>query len=372
MGDSEAVFQGRLSDGTSAARRSAEVRINAPGISVRTGVQAETIWPWATLTVATPLTRGSDHVLLSSSLAPDTTLLVTDATFVKIVAERAPHLTGHAFGWRVTRPILAGVAALAVIAGGLWLGGVSPARGIAMAIPDSLRRSVGTRVIDAIAEGHGQCETAAGRAALDRLVARLAGDSEQAARYRVRVVDWKLINAFAAPGGQIVLTRGILGTARSADEIAGVLAHEMGHADALHPETAIIRTVGLYAAFELMTGGGGSTLGTVGLLLSQLQYSQAAERDADARATATLIRAKVSTAGLADFFRRLDAREQTKSTTGKHWDILRTHPRSRERADTVAKQQVGDARPALEAGAWRALQTMCVDRPSATTKPDPK
>lgn len=66
------------------------------------------------------------------------------------------------------------------------------------------------------------------------------------------VVDWDLLNAFAVPGNKILLTKELIEKADGPEEVAGVLAHEMGHGIALHPETGIIRAVGLAAALELM------------------------------------------------------------------------------------------------------------------------
>ena len=100
------------------------------------------------------------------------------------------------------------------------------------------------------------------------------------------VIDWPLLNAFAAPGEQIVLTHGIISKAESADEIAGVLAHEMGHGIEMHPESGLVRAIGMMAAIDLMLGGSGGTLANFGALLAQLSYTRDAERVAAGRAGA--------------------------------------------------------------------------------------
>ena len=66
--------------------------------------------------------------------------------------------------------------------------------------------------------------------------------------------------SFDVPGGQIVLTRGLVRTAGSADEVAGVLAHELGHTLELHPETGLVRAMGLAAAAQLMFAGSAGTV----------------------------------------------------------------------------------------------------------------
>ena len=55
------------------------------------------------------------------------------------------------------------------------------------------------------------------------------------------MIDWALVNAFATPGGQIIMTRGLVQKAGSPDEVAGVLAHEIGHTIELHPEAGLVQ-----------------------------------------------------------------------------------------------------------------------------------
>ena len=61
---------------------------------------------------------------------------------------------------------------------------------------------------------------------------------------RVRVYDIPIKNAFALPGGHIVITRGLLREATDPEEVAGLLAHEVGHVARHHPEAQMIRIAG--------------------------------------------------------------------------------------------------------------------------------
>jgi predicted Zn-dependent protease len=180
-----------------------------------------------------------------------------------------------------------------------------------------------------------------------------AGDK----RFDIRVLNWDLVNAFAAPGEQIVLTRGLIEQANGPDEVAGVVTHEMGHGLELHPETAIIRAIGLSAAVELMLGGGGGTLANIGLVLTQLGYSRAAEREADAHALQILEKAQVSPQAFAGFFKRVEERERG-SPVGEI-SLLRTHPLSAERARLAASRPAYPATPALVDDDWLALRAIC-------------
>jgi predicted Zn-dependent protease len=233
---------------------------------------------------------------------------------------------------------------------------VSPARGLAGQLPSKLRQSLGRQVIQSMSRGHGICHTPEGSAALGRLTERLSA-AAGGKRFDIRVVNWSLVNAFAAPGEQIVLTRGLLEQANGPDEVAGVLTHEMGHGLELHPETAIIRAIGLSAAAELMLGGSGGALANIGLVLTQLGYSRAAEREADAHALQILEKAQISPEGFAGFFKRVEERERG-SPIGEI-SLLRTHPLSAERARLAESRPAYPATPALADDDWRALRAIC-------------
>jgi predicted Zn-dependent protease len=154
------------------------------------------------------------------------------------------------------------------------------------------------------------------------------------------------------------MTRGLIEKADGPDEVAGVLAHEMGHGIEMHPETALVRVLGLSAAADLMLGGSGGTLANIGLVLAQLSYTRAAEREADAHALAILKRAGVSAQGLAQFFTRVTKLEENKSELAEI-GILRSHPLTEERRAVVESQPPYPSTPSLSARDWAALRSIC-------------
>ncbi len=105
-------------------------------------------------------------------------------------------------------------------------------------------------------------------------------------KYHVKVVDSPVINAFAVPGGYIYLTRGILAQLNSEAELAGVIAHEMGHIAARHSASQQTKqTLG-----QLVLIGGMIASKTVaqyadyamqGMQLLFLKFSRDDEREAD-------------------------------------------------------------------------------------------
>jgi len=282
----------------------------------------------------------------------------------------------------------------------------SPARAIAGLIPQQTRAFLGKQVVRNMVPVGSTCSTPAGQAALDRLVAKLSAAAGGGRTFEVAVSNAKVVNAFAAPGELIVLMNGLLQQAAGPDEVAGVLAHEMGHGIELHPEAGIVRTVGLVVAAELLLGGtGGGNIGSIGVGLANLSYSRSAEREADGHALAILKAARISPEGLAKFFARMERLEGSSSpANGKNaegktadgktadgkpadgkpadrsnpggssnddstfsgFELLRTHPSSRERVkDIKAAMGTYPAVPALDAADWAALKAMCGDTPSA-------
>ena len=194
---------------------------------------------------------------------------------------------------------------------------------------------------------------------------------------RVALLDWRLVNAFAVPGGQVILTRGLVETAGSPDEVAGVLAHELGHAIELHPETGLVRAMGMLAAAQLIFAGSSGTVSNVGVVLTQLRYTRIAEREADVHALRMLKGAGISPKGFGDFFERLEGSARRPKRARRHrpsLELISTHPPSVERIAMVRAQPAYPATPALSAEDWKALREACAalrrPRPPGPPPPD--
>jgi beta-barrel assembly-enhancing protease len=199
------------------------------------------------------------------------------------------------------------------------------------------------------------CTDPAGLAALEKLRARLVLGQGLHYDLRLRVFDHPMNNAFAAPGGQIVIIRGFLDQAESPEEVAGVLAHEIGHVEHRDTTRAAFRAAGSTGILSLMLGdvSGGTAIALLGNQLLSTSYSREAETAADAFGFDLMAKAKISTAGVADFFARIGAED----VAGREY--ISTHPSSggREAAARVADQGAGAA--ILTDLEWRDLQGIC-------------
>jgi predicted Zn-dependent protease len=139
-------------------------------------------------------------------------------------------------------------------------------------------------------------------------------------------------NAFALPGGSVVITDQLVKLFDDENVIAGVLGHEIGHVTGDHGLRQLYRSLGVFVLVGLLAGDTGPILEDVllegGVLLS-LSYSRAHERDADQSGLRLADAAGYDPAGLMKFFRFLPDSRQTESG----WSS--THPASGERIKAI-------------------------------------
>lgn len=190
---------------------------------------------------------------------------------------------------------------------------------------------------------------------VDRLGARLLDTSPGAnAGYRFFIVDDPQINAFAVPGGYIGLNSGVILHARSEQEVAGVLAHEIAHIQQRHIPRLLAASrissaaamAGLLAGIVAAASGAGHAdaaiaLSTAAYAQNQLRFTREFEQEADRVGLELLQRASFDPRGMPDFFEKLQSWSRLNDVDAP--EFLRTHPLSTSRiSDTRAR---ADAMP---------------------------
>lgn len=205
------------------------------------------------------------------------------------------------------------------------------------------------------------CDDLAGRKALDVMAARLLKHVDLPFPATIHVLDSELVNAFALPGGHVVLFRGLLNAADTPDEVAAVLAHELGHVYYRHATEGALRSAGSIGVLGLLFGDFAG--GTVALFLADqlinARYSQDAETQADEFAHELLLDAQISPAALAVFFQRLKDMSGEQSGLAAH---LSSHPELQARMDAALAVVPGETAlfaPSLSAGQWQNLKRIC-------------
>ena len=174
----------------------------------------------------------------------------------------------------------------------------------------------------------------------------------------VRVIPRKTVNAFAAPGGQVVLFSGLIEKAESPEEVAGVMAHEIAHATERHPMQSMLRAAGVFLLAALLVGDT-STLGAFASegakVLLVLSYSRDTEREADRIGMELLNRAGIRGDGLVHFFARLQEEAKGKDRLPV---LFASHPMHAERVERLKLLATG-TQAALSPKQWRALRGIC-------------
>lgn len=362
-------FRGTWSDGRTAAALNVTIRFEENGLNIRkTEADIGEIWPYGDLTSVSPLSSGR-AAQLGRQDQVGARLFVDDGGFAGKILARAPHLSTHAERKRILAPMLAFTVIVAGVSAAIWYFELSPARAIAGLLPDKARMQLGDLVVKKMTANKKICEAPAGRAALDKLAGRLIISIPEGHRFQLRVVDLGVVNAFATPGERIIVSGKLIRFTTSPEELAGVIAHEIGHGLERHPETGIVRALGIGAGLELLLGGSAGSFGEIGAFLLQLNYSRKAEAEADRHAIGMLQTANISVHPFARFFERLQSRKSSgtgknanKSITAppnKFMELLRSHPATAERIAMISATKDVAPRPVLSTSEWAALRDIC-------------
>lgn len=173
---------------------------------------------------------------------------------------------------------------------------------------------------------------------VNRVGQNIVNHSDAKVPFTIKVVDSDEVNAFALPGGFFYVNRGLILAAENESELAGVMAHEIGHVAARHAVEQQGKQQmigwGLLGAMILTGGIGGTILqNTSGLIqgLIGLKYSRGAEWEADKLGLQYMYAAGYDPNGMATMFEKLSAMNKKKPNTLSK--LFMTHPQSFERRD---------------------------------------
>jgi predicted Zn-dependent protease len=161
--------------------------------------------------------------------------------------------------------------------------------------------------------------------------------------YHFKVIESPEVNAFALPGGFIYVNKGLIQKAENESELAGVLAHEIGHVVARHSVDQVKRAqmTGLGLGVLDMILGGRSTAANLANIASQMvasgafmKYSRDAEREADRLGARNLYDAGFDPQGMVTFFQKLDAMREREPNVIEAF--FATHPSPDERVENLS------------------------------------
>ena len=302
--------------------------------------------------------RPSDHLAFTHRKHQDSRLIIEEPALVAAIGRYAPDLLDRKKeGFRSAR--IAGILAVGVIVV------VAAIYFLVPPITDTLARIVPWSFeveeqpkLAALEKIFGKrCTAGRPNEILKSLTDQLLSASGFPHPIRVDVLDNKMNNAFALPGGRIIVMRGMIREAHSPNELSAVLAHEIGHVVNRDLTERSIRNNALGAITALVFGGNAGTLSDTlfqtGLSLS---FSRSDEAAADEYSVDLLNQLDLDPRGGAAFFERL-------SKSGRLGGILpgylNTHPESDGRAAYFREHGTG-SKQVLSPADWLILKQICI------------
>jgi predicted Zn-dependent protease len=266
-----------------------------------------------------------------------------------------PGSTATVAVWRIAA---ASLAAATVIVAMAWFGMPLLANRLAIVMPYSWEMQLGDAIDPRVRALFGDtCARPQGAAALHKLVARIQTAAELPIRPDPVVLQSKMANAFALPGGRVYLLSRLLSVSTTPDELAGVLSHEFGHVAHRDGLRRLIRDGGSAFLVGLMFGdvtGSGAVL-MAGRMALSATYSRADEERADAFAVSVLHRLGRPTAPLGALLQRITgpSREEAPS-------LLRDHPITPQRKALLDAENLAPTGPVLlDDSEWQDLKRIC-------------
>ena len=231
-------------------------------------------------------------------------------------------------------------------------------------MPRSVDTALGNQVIKVLLKQKKVCDNQDAHRFVKSILQTLRPKDSQF-KYHSHIVISNDKNAFALPGGQLILTSALLEESPHPRMVMGILAHELAHVEKRHGIQSLIRGIGFGALISLLISTGlGQTAGIELLAeatntLLFLKYSRNFEREADRAGVEILHIAGFSVNGLNDFFE--DA--QRSEVHGKFSSYLSTHPshekRSQYFSQVLSKERKGYRDFQMKKERWNVIRSSC-------------
>jgi predicted Zn-dependent protease len=360
-------WQGFYLDGKSALRKQATVRLASHGLQLILESGRTLFWPYQEIHQTQGFYSGEQVRLEKEGEVPEA-LLISDAAFLTSLRRLAPEQAGHFHNpaGRKRRIPLVVAAALAVtgIVAGLYFWGIPTLAEIgASYVPVSWEERMGQTVVAHLAPEQNRCTDPTRTKVLQEILAKLVSPiSTPAYTVRVIVTNDPAVNALAAPGGLIVVFQGLLDQTQTAEELAGVLAHELQHVFGRHATRMLLQHASAGLLMAALTGDASGAV-TYGLetarVFASFHYSRKIEEEADRAGMEMLLRAGIDPSGMIGFFENL---KQRGGDLPGFLNYLSTHPTAEDRIASLraqASQSTKRSTKLLQGYDWKDARKIC-------------
>lgn len=362
-------------DGVSARRHTVAVRITPDGLAITREGDTDLFWTYPEVRQTQGNYTG-EQVRLEKGEPIAETLVIANEDFLVALRQMAPNLGArfHDPGIRVRRWKLTAIAAVAVVllGSGMYFWGVPAlANLLAALMPVSWEERLGKSTMAIFVSDDDKCSNEPGIAALDTLVAKLStGIDDSPYIFHVSVANDSMVNAFAGPGGYIVVFQGLLKRSETPDQLASVLAHEMQHVVHRHSTQALFHEMSAQVVLSVLSGDTSATpFGIDGAaMLVDLHHQRSHEEEADREGMLLMQRVKADPQGMVEMFEHLQGFDLGLPAAIGY---LSSHPDTGDRIATLTRMAQTDEstpEPLLSEQEWAALQEVCKVEPEAKTE----
>ena len=345
-------------DGGTARRREVALRFGESALELAEGGTAVARWSYEDI-------RRQDGppglLRLRNVSGPDLARVdIADAAAEAEIVRRCPHLdeAARSSGRTARRIVLWCLAAgLSVVLSAIYLVPIA-SNWLAPLVPWSVERRLGLAVDNQVRVlfGNGTCTEPNGRAALDKLAQRLGTHVQVPVPIEIEVLRSSSANALALPGGRVYVLDGLLRQAENVDEVAGVLAHELGHVAHRDNMRSLLQTAGLSFLFGMLLGdfvGGGAVMIAARSVVTSA-YSREVETAADLYSVDLMSRVGGDPRALGTVLTRITGNIEPGPA------ILLDHPQTRDRVALINSLPAQRTPvPLLTPGEWAALKRIC-------------
>jgi Zn-dependent protease with chaperone function len=242
------------------------------------------------------------------------------------VARRA---SAKVWGAIIALPVLGALLLLA-----LWLGYPHASAWLAAQIPVTLEEKLGNALLASLREDGALIEKGPLQQAVQQTGQRLSAESRY--RYRWIVKQDPSLNAFALPGGIVVVHLGLLQKMSDATELAGVLAHEVQHVEQRHGLRQMVSSLGLAGILALTVGDVSAMVALIAHQAGSTYFERDLEEQADRLGVQALLRAQIRPDGMLTLFKKLEQSQSSRkdgAESAPAW--LASHPQTAQRISDV-------------------------------------
>lgn len=195
-------------------------------------------------------------------------------------------------------------------------------------------------------------------AGADSILTRLCeGNGIDRKNIKLHILEKSEVNAFALPDGHLVVYTGLIASAESPEEVAGVFAHELAHIELDHVMKKLVKEIGLSVLISATAGAGGAeVLKEAARMLSSSAFDRKLEKEADIKAVDYMIDAGIDPVPFGEFLYKLGGKGQGME---EYLSWLSTHPDSRERGEYVieyAEERSFDTGPVMADETWEGMR----------------